>query len=133
MRVVVDTNVLISAFCFPGGTPERVYRAAIEGRLELVTSATLLAEFGRILTDKFGWEPGRAADAVAQVARIGSVVETSERVEVVKADPADDRVLEAALAGDVDVIVSGDSHLLALEAWRDFDVLSPTDLLAGID
>lgn len=96
MRVVLDTNVLISAFLFPGGAPEAVYRLGLEGRSELMTSLPLLAELGRVLSTKFGWDDGMAEEAVAQVARIALVVEPSERVSAVKADPADDRVLEAA-------------------------------------
>jgi putative PIN family toxin of toxin-antitoxin system len=49
VRAVLDTNVLISAFVFPGGTPEAVYRLALEGQLEIGTSRSLLAEFGRVL------------------------------------------------------------------------------------
>ena len=130
MRVVLDTNVLISAFLFPGGAPEVVYRLALEGRIELVTSLTLLAELGRVLNTKFGWEDSLAEEAVAQVARIALVVEPSERVSAVKADPADDRVLEAAAEGKVEAIVSGDRHLLRLGTWRGISVLDPGTFLA---
>lgn len=125
MRAVFDTNVLISAFIFPGGAPEAAYRAAIEGRVELVTSPALLAEFGRVLVERFGWDGGRAEAAVAQVIRIGTVVRPRRRVTAVAADPTDDRVLEAAQAGRADVVVSGDRHLLALRSWQGIDVCSP--------
>ena len=118
MRVVLDTNILISAFIFPGGPPEAVYRAVLDGRVELVTSPPLLAELGRVLVDKFGWEPSLGAEAVSQVARIAIVVRPEERVEVVVDDPDDDRVLEAAAAGRADVIVSGDRHLLRMRSWN---------------
>ena len=52
MRVVADTNVLVSALIFPGGAPEAVYRLALEGGIELVTSRPLLAELGRVLTQR---------------------------------------------------------------------------------
>lgn len=118
MRVVFDTNILLSAFVFPGGTPEKVYRTALEGRITLVTSPALLAEFGRVLAEKVGWDPRLTQEAVAQVARVGDVVRSTERVEVVDEDPADDRVLEAAAAGGAESIVSGDRHLLRRRAWR---------------
>jgi len=130
VRVVLDTNVLISAFLFPGGAPEAVYRLALEGRIELVTSLPLLAELGRVLSAKFGWEDGMVEEAVAQVARIALVVEPSQPVSVVKADPADDRVLEAAAEGRVEAIVSGDRHLLRLGTWRGITVLDPGTFLA---
>ena len=118
MRVVLDTNILVSAFIFPGGPPEAAYRLALEGRVELVTSRPLLVELGRVLTEKFGWESGRADEVVTQVARLGHVVRPTETVSEISADPSDHRVLEAAAEGGAEVIVSGDRHLLRLGTWR---------------
>src|SRR5437773_10818435 len=106
MRLVIGKNVLVSALHLPGGTSEMVYRLGLEGRVELVTSRALLAELARVLTDKFDWDDDRVDRVVAQVARTATVVEPTESVTVIKADPADDRVLEAALAGNAPTIVS---------------------------
>jgi putative PIN family toxin of toxin-antitoxin system len=130
MRAVLDTNVLISAYVFPGGTPESVFRLALEGHLEIGPSRPLLAELGRVLELKFGWEAARAEAVVAQVARIATLVEPAETIRVVSADPADDRVLEAALAFGADLIVSGDRHLLDLGAWHGIEIVSPAGLAA---
>lgn len=132
MRVVLDTNVLISAFVFPGGKPEAVYRLALERRLEIGTSRPLLAEFGRVLEQKFGWDPDRVEAAVAQMTRVAMVVEPSEVVQVIAADPADDRVLEAGRAYGADVIVSGDRHLLDLAVWSGIEIVSPADFIARL-
>ena len=129
MRVVLDTNILISALIFPGGPPEAVYRRALEGHIEVVTSRPLLAELGRVLVAKFGWRSDRAEEAVAQLARVATVVSPSERVEEIAEDPADDRVLEAALAGAAEVIVSGDRHLLKLKVWRSIAIERAVDFL----
>lgn len=128
MRVTFDTNVLVSAFLFPGGPPEDVLRLALEGHLELITSRPLLAELSRVLMEKFSWDPARAEDAVGQVARHGIVVRPSQRLDVIEDDPADNRVLEAAAEG-ADVIVSGDRHLLQLGEWRGIRILRPAHLL----
>ncbi len=132
MRVVFDTNILVSAFIFPGGAPETVYRAALEGRIALVTSAPLLAELGRVLVEKFGWESGMAEEVVAQVIRIGLVVEPTERVHEIAADPADDRVLEAAVAANADAIVSGDRHLTRLKSLRGIPIRTAAELVAEL-
>jgi predicted nucleic acid-binding protein len=71
LRAVFDTNVLISAFVFPGGAPESAYRAALSGRVTLVTSPPLLAGLARVLADRFGWEKAMVETPVRQVARIG--------------------------------------------------------------
>jgi uncharacterized protein len=102
MKIVADTNVLVSALIFPGGAPETVYRMALAARIELASSRPPLAELGRVLTDKFGWDAGRAEDAVSQVVRIASVVEPVEAVSKVHEDPDDNRVLEAAAEARAD-------------------------------
>ena len=133
MRIVLDTNILISAFIFPGGPPEAVYRSVLDGRVELVTSPPLLAELSRVLVDKFGMGATLGAEAVAQVARIATVVRPKERVEVVLDDPDDDRVLEAAAAGGADVIVSGDRHLLRLRSWKGIRIENAAAFLKRLD
>lgn len=132
MRIVLDTNVLISAFVFPGGPPESVYRLALEGRAVLITSPPILAEFGRILVDKFGWDAPMAEEAVALVARVSTIIRPSMQLAEVDADPDDDRILEAALEGQADMIVSGDKHLLRIGTWRDIPVVKPADFLATL-
>jgi uncharacterized protein len=133
LRVVLDTNILISAFVFPGGVPELVYRAALEGRITLLTSPPLLAEFGRVLSERFDWDSSRARDAVAQVSRIGVVVRPSERVDEIEGDPTDDRVLEAAVTGGAQVIVSDNRHLLRLKEWREIRIEKAAAFLGALD
>jgi putative PIN family toxin of toxin-antitoxin system len=133
LRVVLDTNILISAFIFPGGPPEAVFRAVLDGRVEVVTSPPLLAELGRVLVDKFGWAPPLGAEVVAQVARVAIVVRPEERVEVLLDDPDDDRVLEAAATGEADAIVSGDRHLLRLRSWNGIRIEKAAAFLKRLD
>ena len=130
MRVVADTDVLVSALIFPGGAPEAFYRLALEGRIELFTSRRLLTELGRVLSEKFGWDPGRAEEAVEQLLRVATVVTPQETISVIDADPADDRVLEAAAEASADAIVSGDRHLLDLGSWRGIAIYPPAEFLA---
>ena len=130
MKAVVDTNVLISAFVFPGASPEAVYRLALVGSFDLVTSPPLLLELGRILQQKFEWEPPMAEDAVRQLARIGTIVEPATSVSDIEDDPADNRVLEAAAESNADAIVSGDRHLLDLGTWRGIRILPPALFIA---
>jgi len=130
VKVVADTNVLVSALIFPGGAPEAFYRLALEGRIELVSSRPLLAELGRVLTEKFGWEAERAEEAIGQVVRLAEIVAPREPLSEIEADPADNRVLEAAAAGGVDAIVSGDRHLLVLGSWRGIEIQSPATFIA---
>lgn len=130
MRAVADTNVLVSALIFPGGAPEAFHRLALEGRIVLVTSRPLLTELGRGLTEKFGWHPERAEEALEHLIRLADIVDPGEVISEIEADPADNRVLEAAAAGSVAVIVSGDQHLLELGAWRGIPIQAPARFVA---
>jgi putative PIN family toxin of toxin-antitoxin system len=130
--VVADTNVLVSALLFPGGPPEAIYRLVLERRIDLITSRPLLVEPGRVLTEKFGWERARAEEAVEQVIQLAELVDPKVTRSEIAADPSDNRVLEAAAEGGATAIVSGDSHLLALESWQGIPIQSPATFLAGL-
>jgi len=133
MRVVLDTNVFVSAYVFPGGAPEEVLALAIEQRLQVITSRPLLLELGRVLQDKFGWDPERAEAAIAQVLRVGEVVIPQEIVTDIRSDPPDNRVLEAAAEGDAERIISGDRHLLKLRSWRGIEIQDPRTFLTQFE
>lgn len=125
MRVVLDTNVLVSTFVFPGGPPEAVYRRVLSGELTMIVSRPLLAELGRVLVDKFSWEAAYTEEVLAQLIRLGDLVEPGEVIEDIADDPADNRVLEAAAEGHADSIISGDRHLLRLGSWREIAIVDP--------
>jgi len=128
MRVVADTNVLVSAIVF-GGPPGRVIELAAEGRLRLVISPALIDELRDVLRRKFGFSDAAVYQSETLLRRAGVVVEPARHLAVVIDDPADNRGLEAAEAGGAEVIVSGDRHLLALGMFGAIPILSPRELL----
>lgn len=130
---MLDTNVLISALCF-GGKPARVLECALTGRIKLFTSAVLVGEFKAVMDAKF---PGRKAailDTLSELSQLWEVVPDAALPSLrhVAADPADDRVLECAVAAQADFIVSGDKHLLNLESFGKIPILAPADFLGHI-
>lgn len=129
MKVVVDTNILVSAFNFPGGAPETVVRLFLENQVELAISQPLLFELARVLVDKFGWETIRAEEVIRLLLRKADLVAPTEEIREIKADPPDNRVLEAALAGGAEIIVSGDRHILKLRNWRAIRMMDPAKFL----
>lgn len=126
-RVVFDTNVLISAYGF-GGKPALAVRAAIDGRLELLTSSAILTELADKLGGVLGFEAAAVEEVVRQMVRLGTVIRPKRRLEVV-ADDADNRVLECAVEGAADLIVSGDHHLLDLGSFEGVGIVRVAELL----
>ena len=99
MRVVLDTNVIISALNFPGN--ERlVLELALRGRFELYLSRFILEEAAGVLVRKFGWDEERAAQAVLVIENAATIIDPPRLPEVVEGGHADNRVLECAVAAN---------------------------------
>ena len=125
MRIVCDTNVLVSGILFRGH-PRRILTLVAQARLTNITSPALLREVEAVLArPKFGLRPCQVDQILALFRDTFELVHPMDSLDVIEDDPADNRILEAALASSADVIVSGDRHLLALKEWRGIRVLSP--------
>jgi putative PIN family toxin of toxin-antitoxin system len=117
MRVVADTNILISAFLF-GGLPRVFLDRGIAGAFSLVTSGALLDELDEKLSGKFAVPESKALAFLSQLKSNAAVVNPSFVLDAVFDDPDDNRVLECAIAGKANCIVSGDRHLLRLGSYE---------------
>ncbi len=129
-RVVLDTNVYISAYGF-GGKPGEVLRAAITGEYALLTSPVILTEVADKLYAVLGFDDDHVRAVIMQVSRIAEIVRPEARLTVVSDGP-DNRILECAVEGDVDIIISGDHHLLDLGAYHGIRILRPAAFLTEL-
>lgn len=126
-RVVLDTNVLVSALFWEGNERD-VLRRCRAGDLRSVTSLGILEELERVLVRKFKVPGGRARDYLRELLTISEVVFPPGELTVVARDRADDVVLETAVVGKADVIVTGDRHLLGLGGYEDIVIARASDL-----
>ena len=130
MRVVFDTNVLVSALVFPGGRGETALRRIIEEQDQLVISKPILDELLGTLGRKFSRDAEELAHIAVFLSELAVVVKPRRRLRVVKDEP-DNRILECALAGRAEAIVTGDHALLALREYRSVCLISLRDYLEG--
>lgn len=132
MKVVVDTNVVISGVLF-GGNPGRVLEAWRDGLIELVVSAEVLDEYrdvGERLEDQF---PGVSLSPfLALVVANATIVRPEPLPSSASKDPDDDQFIACAVAGGCDAIISGDRDLLEVSGHGGIDVLTPRQLLDRI-
>jgi putative PIN family toxin of toxin-antitoxin system len=132
LRIVVDSNVIISGFLF-GGNPARVLGSAVEGVTRCFTSLSILDEVRGVLQrPKFGLSAEQALAFVDEFHLLCQVVDPRNRVHVIAEDPKDNMVLECADAAEADVIVSGDAHLLDLKQWGTVRIVSPANFVKEI-
>jgi putative PIN family toxin of toxin-antitoxin system len=117
MRVVLDTNVYISALMF-GGPPGELLDLALLEVFDTLISPALLDELDEKLRLKFEVSVEDVAVIRSRITNVAQLVEPDETLKVVDDDPDDDRVLECAVAGRPNCIVSGDRHLLMLRSYR---------------
>ena len=129
VRVVVDTNVLISALFF-GGLPERIFLAGVRGEIELLTSLSLLRELERVLKEKFKVDAHSAREMIDAVKSVAEVVEVTSRTRMILRPDDDNRVLECAIDGGAKFIVTGDTkHILPLKEYGGVRILSPSEFV----
>jgi putative PIN family toxin of toxin-antitoxin system len=130
-RVALDTNVIVSGIGW-GGAPAAILDAVSDGQLVLVTSAPLIAELNRVLKyPKLAKVIDGAAQLADLVAAIGVVVAPTRTLAVVR-DETDNRVLEAAIEGAADYIVSGDDDLLDLGSFEGIPIMPPAEFAATV-
>ena len=132
VRIVLDSNVIISGFLF-GGPPARIIDYAVAGKIECFMSLPILDEVRDVLQrPKFGLSPEQALSLVEELHDLCRIVHPKLRIRAVEADPDDNAILECAVAAHAKLVVSGDSHLLDLGQWKDIQILSPSDALTHI-
>lgn len=133
MRVVLDTNVVMSAVFF-GGIPGRILAAWSEGRFALTLSPAILDEYRRV-SEELGRRYPEAAGAVdpmlTLMAMHAIIVDAPPLDGPVSDDPDDDKFLAVAEAARADVVVSGDRDLLRASGWRNITVLTPRQFIDG--
>jgi putative PIN family toxin of toxin-antitoxin system len=135
MKAVLDTNVLISGV-IATGVPHEVLVAGFEGEYQLVVSVETLHEFRDTLAkypERFGMDDDEIQAEVEAVRYFAEFVDPDEDITAVEPDPDDDKFLEAALAGSVEYVVSGDQHLLDLGTFRGVDIIDPRTFYERLD
>jgi len=116
LRVVLDTNVLVSALAYPGSIPGRILNAWREGEVDLVLSRFILDEMVRVLPrlPRIKLTPAEIRDLADSFLFLAEIVEPSSELEVALRDSADQLVLGTLRAAQADYLVTGDKDLLAL-------------------
>lgn len=132
MRIICDTNLLISGVLFKGN-PRSILRLASEGRIENCISPEILQETEEVLRrPKFGLAPEDISAILETFQHTFTLVVPTTRVNIIKEDPDDNIILEAAVTAQASCVVSGDSHLLAIHSWRGIRIVSPSEFLKTI-
>ena len=129
MRIVLDTNVLISGIFFTG-PPYQILEAWRDGNLQILVSPAILEEYRRVMNELASQFEAINLDSFLDLLTLRSeIVLAPVMPRVIKDDPSDDKFLECAVAGKAACIVSGDKHLLKLSEFRGIRILTPRQFI----
>lgn len=136
MKVVLDTNVVVSAILW-AGTPRKLFDLADAGQITLFTSVDLLRELTGILSrNKFATKITESGQSIDQIvdgyAAFANIVRPAQTPRVAP-DPDDDVVLGTALTAGAEMIVTGDGSFLSVERWEDIDVVAVSIALIRVE
>jgi putative PIN family toxin of toxin-antitoxin system len=134
MRVVLDTNVIVSSTIVPNGKAARIMKHLEGGRFTLLISEAILAECWRVLgkphvTKRHKRTEAGIDEVLAAVRGLATVVTPEVTLDVVPRDASDNRIIECAQEGEADYIVTGDADLQELGSYVGIQILTPTAFL----
>lgn len=129
MRVVFDSNIFVSALVFPGGKANQALERVLEGSDHLLISTPIVHEVLAVLSRKFSRDREELARVAVYLTELGECIESIHRLEVLEDEP-DNRILECAISGQADAIVTGDKAMLRLGRYEEVSIMTLRDYLA---
>jgi len=133
MRVTVDTNILVSA-TFWCGASDIIISQAESKSIQLILSEEIIKEYSNVLEykeiqDKIKDKDIEMKRTVKKIISISTIIAPKEKINIVKDDSDNNKILECAKAGNVDYIVSNDKHLLKLGKFENIPIVTPEEFL----
>lgn len=128
MRVVFDTNIYVSAFVLPGSRADAAMLGAMDGDDQLLLSKAILDELLGVMARKFSKNAGELARIAVFLSEISKIDAEGEKLSVLTDEP-DNRILECAIAGQADAIVTGDKAMPELQEFKGIRILSSKEYL----
>jgi putative PIN family toxin of toxin-antitoxin system len=125
-KVVLDSNIFISAF-FWKGRERNLLQKCKKGEIKLVISPFILEEVKRVLDEKFDVEKDLIQKYIKEIFKISHLVFLKGNIEEIEEDPSDNYILETAINGKAEIIVTGDKHLLNIEFYQDIRICQARD------
>lgn len=137
MRAVIDTNILVRALIMPHGTVGPVLQRLRHAEYTLLYSQPLLEELADVLNrprsrDKYALSEADIATVLRLILLRGEAVTPTKSITACR-DPKDNKFLEVAVAGQADVLVSGDEDLLVLHPFEGGPIIAPAEFLRRLD
>ena len=133
MKITLDTNVILSS-TFWFGDSSKIMEMVEKGGTELILSEDIIEEYKNVLNyeeiqDKIKNKNLEMQRTVEEIITLSKIVEPKSKLDIIKEDPDYNKILECAVEGKVDYIISQDKHLLDIKEYKEIKIITPKDFL----
>ncbi|MBI3032204.1 putative toxin-antitoxin system toxin component, PIN family [Candidatus Woesearchaeota archaeon] len=128
IRIVVDTNILISSI-FWNGDPYKIVQLCLDSELQIIISNEIIAETTRVLKRDFHLEETEIHDILECIKSYATICKNIITIEKISRDPLDDHIIACATASKSDIIVTRDQDLLVLKEYFNIKIVTPEQFL----
>tara|TARA_Y100000310_G_scaffold292948_1_gene322140 strand:+ start:138 stop:536 length:399 start_codon:yes stop_codon:yes gene_type:complete len=130
MKITVDTNFLISSTQWDYSVGHKLLINLIENNVEIYTTNEILEEFSKVLKRDFKYNDDETANIIEGILPFLILIDPKTKVNIVKDDPDDNKIIECALESDSEYIITYDNHLLKLKEYKGIRIIKPEEARA---
>ncbi len=124
VKVVLDTNIFVSSIFWSEGNPHKIVELALDNKIMVFTSVEILQELEKVLRRDFNEPEEIIQRQISLVLEYSAVIKAKVKLDAVKDDPEDNKIIECAVSCNADYVVSGDKHLLNLKEYNGVKIIS---------
>ena len=128
MKVTVDTNFLISATQWDYSVAHKLLKKLILSDTEIFTTQDILNETVEVLERDFEYSKNEANNIIKKILLFAKLIEPKQKINVIKDDPDDNKVIECAVESFSDYIITYDRHLLKLKEYKGIKIVKPEEI-----
>ncbi len=129
-KVVFDTNVLISATLWENSVAQKFLFKCIKENAQIFSSQDIIEEYKEILARDFDYKEQEIGEILEKILQIITLVNPKNKIEVIKEDADDNKIIECAVESKSEYIISYDKHLLKLKEYQEIKIIRPEEALA---
>ena len=129
MRITVDTNFLVSATQWDYSVAHKLLKRFIEQDVKLFATKEILDEFSDVLQRDFKYSKDEVSNVIEKLLFIVELTEPTKKVDIIKEDPDDNKIIECAIASNSEFILTYDKHLLKHRMYEDIKIITPEQFM----
>ena len=131
LKVVLDTNIYVSSI-FWRGNPHKIVELALDKKIKIFTSVEILQELEKVLRRDFQEPDEMIHRQISLIFEYADIIKTTVKVNVVKEDPEDNKIIECAVSCNANYVVTGDRHLLDIKEFRGTKIVNAREFLKSL-